>query len=167
MQRLSTRTSRRAPRAGLPGTLRVVVADNSPVRHRELRGILSKVRGVQVVAVAHTFSSALQAVRRAKPALVICDLHLGGGNALELARQVHRWDTEIRVLVISLMAGEIRTVSLSSGADAFVVGANLAQELPAEIARLFPRLGLTGPNPGQSTDRSHHCLPADCRNPAS
>lgn len=127
-------------RRGAPASaLYVLVVDSSPIRQQELWRQLGTIAGVRVAGMVCSLASAVRMVRRTRPDLVVSNLHLSGGNGLELARRIHALSRGVRVLVISQVGGEVRDVSLASGADAFVVDSGLASELRTEIRRLFPQ----------------------------
>jgi DNA-binding NarL/FixJ family response regulator len=121
-----------------PSPLRVLLVDHSPLKLRALSRQIGAMPGLKLVGQSGSAYLALRQIRDLAPDLVITDLHIVGASGLELARRAHALRPGIRVIIISVVAGEIRTASLAHGADGFAVVSRLERELASEIKRLFP-----------------------------
>lgn len=97
----------------------LVVEDSELVRNR-LVALLRELPGVEQVQAAATLSQALDAVYEAPPNLLILDLHLPDGNALQVLGVFKNIAPHMRIAMLSNDASEFtRARCLKGGADAF------------------------------------------------
>lgn len=78
--------------------LRVVVTDDEPAAREELKYLLGRMGGVEVVAEAGDGASAIAAVKRFAPDVVFLDIHMPGADGLEVARALRANNPELRVV---------------------------------------------------------------------
>ena len=79
---------------------------------------------------------ALEEIRRARPDVVVMDLHLGGRSGLELLRAL-RADPELQGTRVVIVSGEDRLrEARAAGADAFVLKPFSMEELVKALRRL-------------------------------
>jgi len=67
--------------------IRILVVDDEPLARDELRYLLERIDGVDVVGAVGDGASALEVVRREQPDVVFMDIELHGENGLEVARR--------------------------------------------------------------------------------
>lgn len=125
-------------RPGLTRWVTVLLAEQSPVRRRLLAGYLRNVSRLRVAGSVSSLAEGIARCRRLHPDVVVSDLHLPGGSGLELARRIKALHYVKRVIIVSLVGGEIRAVCLRSGADGFVLFSRAERQLALQIRRLFP-----------------------------
>jgi DNA-binding NarL/FixJ family response regulator len=89
-----------APRPGL-AELTVVVADDHPGVVGHLRGLLSAVAGITVVAGAGGGREAIEAALRHKPDVLVLDLRMSGVSGVDAIREVLRSAPDMAVLVFT------------------------------------------------------------------
>ncbi|MEC5400167.1 response regulator [Uliginosibacterium sp. H1] len=99
----------------------VVVVDDNDTTRAMLRGILRQ-DGLDVIGEAKDGESALQVVRRLKPALVCLDVQMPGSNGLEVLQTIKAELPSVRVLMVT-GATERETVqaAIAGGASGYVV----------------------------------------------
>jgi two-component system repressor protein LuxO len=86
------------------------------------------------VIVATTRSTALLALTREHPHLVICDLRLPDGDGLDVVRAAREMPEPMPVMVVTGHAsGEIRRAALAAGAVSFMAKPFTAATLLAQI----------------------------------
>ncbi len=97
----------------------LVVDDSKPIRDC-LRGLLKSIAGVASVAEAGTLAQALQSAWFDPPTLVILDLRLPDGLAMQIIGTLKQISPKLRVAVLTIHADDgYRTQCLSLGADWF------------------------------------------------
>lgn len=106
---------------------RVLIVDDNELLQTGLRAVLSKLSWVASCSVANCLDSALDAVRRHHPQIVILSTEVRGRSGLSLARTLHQQMPHIKVL---LMSGEGR-ISATLGRENGAVGF-FPKQLPAD-----------------------------------
>ena len=156
--------------------IRIVLADDHPVFAAGLRAVFDAEDDLQVVAVAATGRTALDAVAEHAPDVAVLDLSMPDGDGLWVCSQLQRTSSAARVLILT-MAEEAESVlaALRAGAHGYAVkgagpdeivtavravahgeavfGAGIA----ARMLQHFSRAAEAGPFP-QLTEREHEVL---------
>lgn len=83
--------------------VRIVLADDHPVFRDGLRGLLSSLPNMAVVAEAGTGAEAVAAAQCHHPDVVVMDLHMPGLNGIEATRRIVGADPGIGVLVLTML----------------------------------------------------------------
>ncbi|MDO5504686.1 MAG: response regulator transcription factor [Pseudoxanthomonas suwonensis] len=110
--------------------VRVVILDDHAVVRTGFRMILSHHADIEVVGEAETGEQALDMVRRLKPDVLLCDLHLPGISGLEVTERVVRGKYGTRVMVLSILDdGPLPRRLLECGASGYLCKACPADEL--------------------------------------
>ena len=85
---------------------------------------------IEVVGEAESAEDALPQIRKLKPDVLLCDLHLPGLSGLELTERVVRGDSGTRVIAVSVLEdGPMPRRLLEAGAFGYVGKACDADEL--------------------------------------
>ena len=110
--------------------IRVYIIDDHALVRAGYRMILQKESDIDVVGESGTGEEALPAIRRLRPDVVICDLHLPGISGLDVTERIVRGDFGSRVLVVSVQEdGPLPRRLLEAGASGYVGKACDAAEL--------------------------------------
>jgi len=120
---------------------RILVVDDEPQIRRTLRATLAPL-GYEVVD-APSGEAALQALREARPDLVLLDLNLPGMNGLETCRQIRASleSSDVAILVLTVRDSEKdKVMVLDAGADDYITKPFSTQELLARIRAALRRL---------------------------
>jgi two-component system, NarL family, invasion response regulator UvrY len=121
------------------GVIRVFLIDDHALVRTGLRLTLDGQPDIQVVGESDTGEAALPQLRRLKPDVVLCDLHLPGISGLELTERIVRGGHGIRVIIVSVLEdGPLPRRLLEAGASGYVgKGGDAAELLRAvrEVAR--------------------------------
>jgi len=105
-----------------------MVEDHALVR-TGLRMILAQALDIEVIGESDTGEQAIPEIRRLKPDVVLCDLHLPGISGLEVIERIAR-DGGPRVIVVSVLEdGPIPKRLIESGASGYVGKGGDAAEL--------------------------------------
>jgi two-component system invasion response regulator UvrY len=119
--------------------IRVFVVDDHALVRAGMRMILSGEVDIEVVGEAECGEDALPLIRKLKPDVVLCDLHLPGVSGLELTERILKGDHGTRVIVVSVLEdGPMPKRLLEIGASGYVGKGGDAGELlraVREVAR--------------------------------
>ena len=111
-------------------TIRVFIVDDHALVRTGMRMILSAQVDIEVLGEAESGEEALPLVRRLKPDVVLCDLHLPGVSGLEVTERIVRGDYGTRVIVVSVLEdGPLPKRLLEAGASGYVGKGGDAHEL--------------------------------------
>jgi DNA-binding response OmpR family regulator len=114
----------------------LVVDDEEPIRDL-VRGYLQREQFEALLAADGT--SALDAVRRERPDVVVLDLNLPGLDGIEVCRRLRTF-SDAYVIMLTARGEEVdRLVGLSMGADDYLVKPFSPRELMARIHALLRR----------------------------
>ncbi len=111
-------------------TIRVFVVDDHALVRAGMRMILSGETDIEVVGEAENGEEALPRIRKLKPDVVLCDLHLPGVSGLEVTERIVKGDHGTRVIVVSVLEdGPMPKRLLEVGASGYVGKGGDASEL--------------------------------------
>ena len=111
-------------------SIRVFIVDDHALVRTGFRLILGSESDIEVVGEADSAEQALPQIRKLKPDVVLCDLHLPGLSGLEVTERVVRGDYGSRVIVVSVLEdGPMPRRLLEAGAYGYVGKACDAAEL--------------------------------------
>lgn len=109
--------------------IRVFLLDDHALVRTGLRLILSRETDIEVVGEAHNGEEGVPAIRRLKPDVVLCDLHLPGVSGLEVTERIVRAG-RTRVIIVSVQEdGPMPRRLLDAGASGYLGKACPAEEL--------------------------------------
>lgn len=110
--------------------IKVFIVDDHALVRTGFRMILSGSGDIEVIGEADSAEAALPQIRKLKPDVVLCDLHLPGLSGLELTERVVRGDYGSRVIAVSVLEdGPMPRRLLEAGAYGYVGKACDAAEL--------------------------------------
>ena len=111
-------------------TIRVFVVDDHALVRAGMRLILSAEVDIEVVGEADCGEDALPQIRRLKPDIVLCDLHLPGVSGLEVTERIVKGDYGPKVIVVSVLEdGPMPKRMIAAGAAGYVGKGGDAREL--------------------------------------
>lgn len=110
--------------------IKVFIVDDHALVRTGLRLTLQQSTDIEVIGEAESGEEALPRIRRLKPDVVLCDLHLPGISGLEVTERIVRGDYGTRVIVVSVLEdGPMPRRLLEAGASGYVGKACDADEL--------------------------------------
>lgn len=80
----------------------IVIVDDSPFQIALLRDLLTE-NGFNVVGEASSLEETIEVVTNTKPDLVTMDMTIPGTDGFECTREIHKIDSNIKVLIVSSM----------------------------------------------------------------
>jgi DNA-binding NarL/FixJ family response regulator len=111
-------------------TIGVFVLDDHVMVRDGMCMLLEAQPGMDVVGQAESGEDALPMLRRLRPDVLLCDVHLPGISGLEVTERVVRGGYGTRVIVVSAsQEGPLPRRALEAGASAYVGKAHDASEL--------------------------------------
>lgn len=115
-------------------TIRVFIVDDHALVRAGMRMILSAQTDIEVIGDVETGEAALPLIKRLKPDVVLCDLHLPGLSGLEVTERVTHDRSGPRVIIVSVLEdGPLPRRLLEAGASGYVGKGGDAQELLSAI----------------------------------
>ncbi|QNP40625.1 response regulator [Lysobacter solisilvae (ex Woo and Kim 2020)] len=119
--------------------IRVLIVDDHALVRAGMHMILSAQADIEVVGEAESGEAALPLIRRLKPDVVLCDLHLQGLSGLEVTERIAQGGHGPRVIIVSVLEdGPMPRRLIEAGASGYVGKGGDAQELLTavrEVAR--------------------------------
>jgi DNA-binding NarL/FixJ family response regulator len=117
--------------------LSVVVVDDHPLVRVGIRAVLESLSGVTCVGEASSVESALALIESVRPDVVLVDISLKDGSGLTVVREAGRRWPSIRMVILSMHAGEEYVLeALREGAAGYL----LKDSAGDELARAFESL---------------------------
>lgn len=111
-------------------TIRVFVVDDHALVRAGMRMILAGETDIEVVGEADCGEDALPQIRKLKPDVVLCDLHLPGVSGLEVTERILKGQQGTRVIVVSVLEdGPMPKRLMEVGASGYVGKGGDASEL--------------------------------------
>lgn len=128
--------------------MRVVVAAESGRIRDGLRAMLDSVLAPERVAVVDDGLSALDAIRRGGPDLVILDAHLLGEDTAKFVRAIRQARNGARCLVVTDRLGQFQPLR-DAGADKVLLKGFTAAELSTAVEQLLDSVPDRSPVTGE------------------
>ena len=118
--------------------IRVFLLDDHALVRTGYRLILQQEKDIEVVGESGSGEEGLPLVRRIKPDVVLCDLHLPGISGLDVTERIVRGDSGARVLIVSVQEdGPMPRRLIEAGASGYLGKGCDAQELVKAIREVF------------------------------
>jgi DNA-binding NarL/FixJ family response regulator len=127
-------------------TITIAIADDQPLVRAGLRMIIDAADGIEVVAEASSGREAIEAVRRAKPEVVLMDIRMPGIDGIDATKQIAA-DTGTRVVILTTFdLDEYVYSALKAGASGFLLKDVGAEQLIAGIKTVAAGESLLAPS---------------------
>ena len=117
----------------------ILIVDDHQVVRSGLRQLIGSEPGLTICGEAKDAATAQQQVEEHHPDLILLDLSLEGGlNGIELIRQLHSRDPDLRVLILSMHDEALYAErALGAGAEGYVMKRAPSEELLQAIRRVL------------------------------
>ena len=136
--------------------LKVFICDDSAAVRERLVTMASDLPETAVVGQAQDVPGCLDAIRQTRCDVVILDIHMPGGNGIEVLREVKRTNPAPRVIMLTNYAyAQYRKKCAEAGADFFLDKSTEFDQLPQALEQT--RQGLrakAGPTAGGGSNAS-------------
>ena len=98
--------------------VRVLIADDTANIRESLSALISRIEGVEIVALAETGTQALEMLRALKPDVVTLDIRMPGVNGIKVLETIRHENVPTTVIVLTgLDETEYRRRCFDVGAD--------------------------------------------------
>ncbi len=125
------------PRAQ-PGKRRVLIVDDHPIVRQGLALLINREPDLEVCGEAEEAASAMHAIAKQQPNLVILDISLSGPDGLEVLKQIRASDAGLPVLVLSMHDESIYAERvLRAGANGFIMKQEATDRVLTAIRRIL------------------------------
>jgi DNA-binding NarL/FixJ family response regulator len=109
---------------------RIIVVDDHPLFREGIKRIIESIAKYEVVGEAGTGLEGLQMVRKLNPDLVLVDMSLPDQSGIELTRDILKFSSEIRILIVSMHSKVDYIVkAFQAGAIGYLVKESAADKL--------------------------------------
>lgn len=109
----------------------IFIADDSEVLRERLTALLSEIEGAKVIGQAANAVEAVEGIHNLKPDVVILDIHMPGGNGIDVLKTIKRASQPPVVLMLTNNASpQYRKKCMELGSDFFL-------DKSREFERLF------------------------------
>lgn len=140
--------------------LRVLIVDDEPLARARLRALLADLGSVEVVGEAANGQTALEAVGRFRPEVLLLDIRMPGMDGLEVARHLRGW-SEAPVVVFVTAYDDQALAAFEANAVDYLLKPVREERLAAALDRarrlLGPRAEPPDPPVMSEKARSHLC----------
>lgn len=114
--------------------IRVYMVDDHALVRAGYRGILRDCTDIEIVGECSDGETAVAEVRKLKPDVVLCDLHMPGFSGLEVTERIVKGNSGARVVMVTVQDdGPMPKRLLAAGASGYVIKAGPPEELIAAI----------------------------------
>lgn len=114
--------------------IRILIADDHGVLRAGLNALLSAEPQMEVVAEASDGKDALKKTEQLKPDVVLLDLSMGELGGIDVARQLHRAQPGVKVLILTVHEDkELLREAMRAGASGYVLKKASKNELVSAI----------------------------------
>jgi DNA-binding NarL/FixJ family response regulator len=129
---------------GESAMIRVFLLDDHALVRTGYRLILEREADFQVVGEAGSGEEGLPAIRKLKPHVVVCDLHLPGISGLDITERIVRGEYGTRVLIVSVQEdGPMPRRLIEAGASGYLGKGCDAHELLRALREVARRMALS------------------------
>ena len=116
----------------------VIIVDDHPIVRQGLRRMLEAEPDLTGCAEADSEQLAREAIRKHQPDIVIVDLSLERGDGIELVREMHQENSELRMLVLSMHDETIYAERLlAAGAMGYIMKQAASDQLLTAVRRVL------------------------------
>jgi DNA-binding NarL/FixJ family response regulator len=116
------------------GSIRVLLADDHSLFRAGIQALLTQIDGVDVIGEADTGRKALELVRSHAPDVVLMDIAMPEMNGLETASRVTKEFPHVRIIMLSMHAGEEYVMqALRAGASGYLLKDAATSELELAV----------------------------------
>jgi len=117
--------------------VKIVIVDDSPFQIALLRDLLTE-NGFNVIGEASSLEETIEVVTKLKPDLVTMDMTIPGTDGLECTREIHKIDSNIKVIIVSsMMDDEIVRKAKKTHVSGYIQKPVDAEELALLINRVM------------------------------
>jgi DNA-binding NarL/FixJ family response regulator len=120
------------------GSMKILIADDSPILRERLKTMLSDFPEVEIAGQAHDTPEAIKSIKELKPDVVILDIRMPGGSGIEVLQSIKKDRPDIKVIVFTNYPyPQYRKKCMDLGADFFFAKATESDQIPVAVSELI------------------------------
>ncbi|MCW3084139.1 MAG: response regulator containing a CheY-like receiver domain and an DNA-binding domain [Bacteroidetes bacterium] len=117
--------------------IRLIIADDHPIFIDGMKGLLSSVAGIEVIAEALNGNELVEKVRALKPDVVLTDIQMPVKDGIEATKEIHKQFPDIKVVALTMLNESLYIKKmLEAGASGYVLKTIDKEELIAVIKKV-------------------------------
>ena len=125
--------------------MKILIADDSAMIRRGVRGVLSSSSVYEVCGEADNGEDAIAKAKQLQPDLILLDIRMPGANGFQAAAAIRREAPTTKIIIMSQHdEAHLLPRALEAGADACIDKDSLGMELLPTIRRLTETPGVPG-----------------------
>jgi DNA-binding NarL/FixJ family response regulator len=115
-------------------SIRVVIVDDHPIVRAGMRAVLQSAPDISVVGEGACGEDALRLVEELRPDVLVLDVNLPGLNGVETSRRLHRQNTSVAILILTVH-DDSETIFglLEAGATSYVLKVDALETLAMAV----------------------------------
>jgi len=132
------KSDRLARKAEGSDTVKVFIADDSPILREHLKTMLSDFPEVEISGQAKDTPEAITSIKKLKPDVVILDIRMPGGSGIEVLQSIKKDRPDIKVIMFTNYPyPQYRKKCMDLGADFFFAKATESDQIPLAVSELI------------------------------
>lgn len=146
---------------------KVFIVDDHELVRQGLRQLIEGETDLKLCGEASNVKDALKMRASLSPDVAIVDISLPDGNGLDLIKQLHRWQPQMRIIALSMHDDELYAErALNSGASGYINKQDSAQQLLIGIREVINNKIFVNPDIAKSL-KEHEPKYVACENNSS
>lgn len=114
--------------------IKILIADDHKILRQGIISLLKSQPDLEVVGEAHDGKEAVEKTKELKPDVVLMDIGMPDLNGLEATRQIKKYDSKIKVLILTIHKNEEYIFqSLQTGASGYLLKETAVEDLISAI----------------------------------
>lgn len=131
----------------------IFIADDSEVLRERLTAMLSEIEGAEVIGQAANAVEAVEGIHNLKPDVVILDIHMPGGNGIDVLKTIKQASEPPLVLMLTNNASpQYRKKCMELGSDFFLDKSREFERLFTIFKRLIEQFKLNAAPSGNTQE---------------
>ncbi len=127
--------------------IRVVLVDDHWVMRQGLASLLSEEADIAIAGEASDCKSAVDLIRKIRPAVVLMDISMPGMNGIEATKIIHEQMPDVKIIGLSMFqAGEQATAILEAGAVDYLAKTGPSSAVIEAIRKCVRKAGIAAAN---------------------
>src|SRR5580765_6584706 len=133
---------------------KLLIVDDHPVFRRGLREIIEERRSFEVIGEASDGKTGLDMLTHHRPDIIVLDIDMPRLNGLEMARQLQREKSPIRIVFLTMYKDEdLFNSAMDVGVKAYVLKENAGEEIIGALEKVAKGETFISPSLSRAGDR--------------
>ena len=117
--------------------INVMIVDDHDLVRLGIQRLLKDVRGIEIIAEAHTGEDAVRMARELQPNVILMDINMPGMGGIEACKRIHRYLPDAKIIVLTVHSDEpYPSRLLKAGASGYLTKGTGVDELVLAIRQV-------------------------------